>query len=224
MTSTTSLTRRSFALGGTALLVTACGGGSSTPADTADPTSYGGGQVPGSVQMTITHRVTMTTSMGVINIGLDANHAPLSTNNFLAYVKSGAYVNTVFHRVIEGFVVQGGGFTDANGTSAAITANPAIGLESRNGLSNTFGTLGVARTTDPNSGTSQFYINVANNAAGLDYPASDGAGYAVFGTVMDTPSMEIVIAISQVPVTTHADGSPDWPVTDVTITAIALAS
>lgn len=171
--------------------------------------------------MTVTHHVTITTTLGTINIGVDATHAPLSTANFLAYVKSGAYVNTVFHRVVPGFVVQGGGFTDAGGTASPIATSAPIALESRNGLSNVAGTIGLARISDPNSATSQFYINLVNNSASLDYPSSDKAGYAVFGTVMDTASMGVINAIAARPTTTHPSNQyPDWPVTDVTITAV----
>ena len=223
MTSISSLALRAFAMSAV-LLVSACGGGSSGSSDTGSTTSapsYGGALTPGSVTMTITHHVTITTTMGVINIGLDGTHAPLSTANFLAYVTSKAYVNTVFHRVVPGFVVQGGGFTDAGGTAVAIPTNAPIGLESRNGLSNVAGTLGMARTSDPNSATSQFYVNLVNNASSLDYPSTDGAGYAVFGMVMDSASLGVINAISAVATTTHAsNGYPNWPVTDVTITAI----
>ncbi|WP_077032674.1 peptidylprolyl isomerase [Pelomonas sp. KK5] len=204
----------------TVLALSACGGGSSSTASSSTP-SYGGALTPGSVTMTVTHHVTITTTLGTINIGLDGTHAPLSTANFLAYVKSGAYVNTVFHRVVAGFVVQGGGFTDAGGTATAIATTSPITLESRNGLSNTAGTIGMARTSDPNSATSQFYVNLVNNASTLDYPATDNAGYAVFGMVMDNASLGVINAIAAQATTTHAsNGYPDWPVTDVTVTAV----
>ena len=103
------------------------GGGTTTP-------SYGGGLTPGSVTMTITHQVTLTTNLGKLVIGLDGTHAPLSTANFLAYVTSGLYNNTLFHRAVPGFVIQGGGYVDNGGVYSLKTANAAIGLESRNGL------------------------------------------------------------------------------------------
>ncbi len=211
---------RAIALG-TVFFLSACGGGGNAGTPVTDTPSYGGAQTPGSVAMTITHKVTLTTTKGVINIGLDATHAPLSTANFLAYVNNKAYVNTVFHRVVPGFVIQGGGFTDAGGTAVAIGTNAAIGLESRNGLSNTAGTLGMARTSAPNSATSQFYINVVNNTS-LDYPGTDNAGYAVFGQVMDVASMGVVNSIAAVATGTHSNGYTDWPVTDVTVTAVAV--
>lgn len=204
----------------------ACGGGGgssggSTPTTPTAP-SYGGSKTPGSVTMTITHKVTLTTTKGVINIGLDATNAPLSANNFLAYVNNKALVNTVFHRVVPGFVIQGGGYTvNGSGAATAITTLPAIGLESRNGLSNTAGTLGMARTSVPDSATSQFYINLVNNSAALDFPASDNAGYAVFGKVMDDASLAVVAAIAASP-TGVRGGMSDWPITDVTVTAVAI--
>lgn len=203
------------------VVLAACGGGGgssgSTPT-TPTPPSYGGGKTPGSVTMTITHKVAITTTKGVINIGLDATNAPLSTNNFLAYVSNKAYLNTVFHRIAKDFVIQGGGYTvNSSDALVAIPTAAAIGLESRNGLSNTAGTLGMARTSEPNSATSQFYINLVNNT-GLDYPGTDGAGYAVFGKVMDVESMGVVNAIAA---STLRTGS-ERPVTDVTVTAVAL--
>jgi len=222
MNATNSLILRACALS-LSLFLAACGGGSDGDAGTPVVTtpSYGGALTPGSVAMTVTHRVRITTTLGVINIGLDATHAPLSAANFLAYVNSGFYLNTVFHRVVPGFVIQAGGFTNAAGVPVAKTANAPIALESRNGLSNTIGTLGMARTSDPNSATSQFYVNLVNNV-GLDYPATDNAGYAVFGKVMDQSSLDVVNAISKLTTKTHSNGYTDWPVTDVTVTAVAV--
>jgi cyclophilin family peptidyl-prolyl cis-trans isomerase len=206
MTSLLRIGKTLLALGLAAALV-ACGGGSS-----AAP-SYGGGLTPGSVnQLTITSKVTLTTNYGVINIGLDATHAPLSTANILAYVNSGFYTNTLFHRVVPGFVIQGGGIVNTNGTYATKATNAAIALESRNGLSNTQYTLGMARTSDPNSATSQFYVNLVNNAASLDYPAADDAGYAVFGVLLDQASIVTVNAIAGV-----ATNSSAQPLTDVVV-------
>lgn len=128
--------------------------------------------------------VMMTTSFGDVEIELDAQKAPISTKNFLEYVDSGFYNNTVFHRVIPGFMVQGGGFTDQ---MVQKPTNDPIRNEASNGLRNTRGTLSMARTSNPNSATSQFFINVSDNAF-LD-PGRD-AGYAVFGKV--TKGMEVV--------------------------------
>jgi peptidyl-prolyl cis-trans isomerase A (cyclophilin A) len=126
-------------------------------------------------------QVSLKTTMGEIVVELDAEHAPKSTANFLQYVKSGFYQGTVFHRVIDGFMIQGGGYTEKLVDKPG--ARKPIPSESKNGLSNKPYTLAMARTGDPNSATSQFYINVNDNA-GLDYPGQDGVGYTVFGRVV----------------------------------------
>ncbi|MDY0744699.1 peptidylprolyl isomerase [Paucibacter sp. R3-3] len=228
------------------LLLASCGGGTSGP-DNSTPSDYNT-KTPGTVTLTVTHRVAIAVSMpdlsGVtnpstldqaglkalptvtktINIGLDHKHAPISTDNFLAYLNSGAYTNTVFHRVIAGFVAQGGGYTAASdGTLTAITTNAAITLESQNGLANTRGTLAMARTTDPNSATSQFYFNLVNNVGpapflvNLDYQSADSPGYAVFGTVMDQASLDVMDAIAKI-----GTDSSDRPLVDITITSITV--
>lgn len=119
---------------------------------------------------------------GVITLELDAEKAPLSTNNFLAYVNKGHYNNTVFHRVIPGFMVQGGGFEP--GMTQKPTDAP-INNEANNGLKNDTYTVAMARTSDPHSATAQFFINVANNGF-LNHtaPSAQGWGYAVFGKVV----------------------------------------
>jgi cyclophilin family peptidyl-prolyl cis-trans isomerase len=126
-------------------------------------------------------QVSLKTTMGEIVVALDPEHAPKSTANFLQYVKSGFYKGTVFHRVIDGFMIQAGGYTEK------LVDKPGVGKpipsESKNGLSNKPYTLAMARTADPNSATSQFFINVNDNA-GLDYPGQDGVGYTVFGRVV----------------------------------------
>ena len=138
--------------------------------------------------------VKMATSMGDIVLQLDAAKAPKSVENFLQYVKDGHYDGTVFHRVIDGFMIQGGGFTpDMNQKP---TRAP-IPLESRNGLTNVRGTVAMARTMDPNSATAQFFINLKDNAF-LDAANSrDGNGYAVFGKVVQ--GMDVVDKIRTVP-------------------------
>jgi peptidyl-prolyl cis-trans isomerase A (cyclophilin A) len=139
--------------------------------------------------------VVLKTSMGTITVQLDPEHAPLSTANFLDYVKKGFYDGTVFHRVIPGFMVQGGGFT------ADMTEKPAgapIKNEGTNGLHNLRGTIAMARTSDPDSATAQFYINVVDNGA-LD-ATPDAPGYAVFGKVIG--GMDVVDKIVGVPTTT----------------------
>jgi peptidyl-prolyl cis-trans isomerase A (cyclophilin A) len=136
--------------------------------------------------------VVMDTTLGAIRIGLDRGTAPVSTENFLSYVRSGHYDGTIFHRVIPGFMAQAGGF-DAQMRQKAVRA--PIKNESGNGASNRRGTLAMARTSDPDSATAQFFINVADNVR-LD--ASGGApGYAVFGRVLE--GMEVVDRIVAVP-------------------------
>ncbi|WP_110968553.1 MULTISPECIES: peptidylprolyl isomerase [Pseudomonas] len=152
--------------------------------------------------------VLMDTSVGQIEIELNAEKAPISTKNFLEYVDSGFYNNTVFHRVIPGFMVQGGGFTDQMVQKP--TKDP-IRNEASNGLHNARGTLSMARTSNPNSATSQFFINVVDNAM-LD-PGRD-AGYAVFGKV--TKGMDVVDVIVNSP-TTSKRGMRDVPADPVYI-------
>ncbi|BEV70570.1 MULTISPECIES: peptidylprolyl isomerase [unclassified Paludibacterium] len=136
--------------------------------------------------------VELTTNQGNIEITLDQAHAPKTVANFLAYVKSGHYNGTVFHRVIEGFMIQGGGF-DAK-LKQKPTRAPIVN-EADNGLKNTIGTIAMARTPEPNSATAQFFINVANNDP-LDFRSrtDEGWGYAVFGKV--TRGMDVVNRIS----------------------------
>ena len=157
-------------------------------------------------------RVTLDTSKGKIVIELFADKAPKSVANFVDYVKSGQYTGTIFHRVIAGFMIQGGGFA-ADGQQKA--TKPPIVNESDNGESNARGTIAMARTSDPNSATAQFYINVVNNAS-LDYKASPQRwGYAVFGKVVE--GMSVVDAIAAVKTGSGPAGG-DWPVEPVTIT------
>ena len=139
--------------------------------------------------------VRLKTSMGDIRVQLEAEKAPKSTANFLGYVKAGHYDGTVFHRVIADFMVQGGGFTK---DMVQKPTKPPIPLEANNGLQNLRGTLAMARTADPNSATSQFFINVVDNAFLDAANARDGHGYAVFGKVIE--GMEVVDQIRAVPV------------------------
>jgi peptidyl-prolyl cis-trans isomerase A (cyclophilin A) len=138
-------------------------------------------------------QVDIKTNVGTIRIELYPAKAPKTVENFLQYVKDGHYNGTLFHRVIEGFMIQGGGMTPD--LSQKRTRAP-IPIESKNGLKNEVGTLAMARTSDPNSATSQFFINVNNNAF-LDYPGQDGYGYAVFGKVID--GLDVVNKIAAVP-------------------------
>jgi peptidyl-prolyl cis-trans isomerase B (cyclophilin B) len=125
--------------------------------------------------------VVLTTNHGAITLELDVEKAPKSVENFVTYVKSGHYDGTIFHRVIDGFMIQGGGFdTDMKQKST----NDPIDNEAENGLKNDRYTVAMARTSDPHSATAQFFINVGDNEF-LNYPGSDGWGYAVFGKVSD---------------------------------------
>lgn len=157
-------------------------------------------------------------NFGVITIELDAVNAPKSTANFLAYVNNGHYANTIFHRVIPGFMIQGGGFV--SGMKQKETLAP-ISNEANNGLKNKHYTLAMARTNDPHSATAQFFINVADNGF-LNHTAISerGWGYAVFGTV--TAGTEVVDKIAAVK-TARSGYHDDVPKEDVIIEkAVAL--
>lgn len=160
-------------------------------------------------------QVTFQTSMGDFVVELDPTHAPVTVKNFLSYVNQSPsfYHSTIFHRVISGFVVQGGGFT--SGMVAKTGQSAAIALESNNGLKNERGTVAMARTDAPNSATSQFYVNVVNNTS-LDYVSDSSPGYAVFGMVIS--GMDVIDNISTQPTTT-VSGSHDVPITDITVTS-----
>ncbi|ATE59307.1 peptidylprolyl isomerase [Thauera sinica] len=154
--------------------------------------------------------VELRTSRGDVVVELFADKAPKSAENFVRYVKDGHYDGTVFHRVIDGFMVQGGGF------DASMNEKPTrapIENEAKNGLKNEPGTLAMARTRDPHSATAQFFINLVPNAF-LDYPSRDGWGYAVFGKVVK--GMDVVEKIGKVPVT-NAGMHQNVPVEPVVI-------
>lgn len=139
--------------------------------------------------------VVLTTNHGDIKIELNEEKAPESVANFITYVKDGFYDNTVFHRVIEDFMIQGGGFAlEAGGKIKQKETKDPIQNEAKNGLRNDRGTIAMARTGDPHSATAQFFINHKNNA-NLDYPSFDGWGYAVFGKV--TEGMDVVDKIAK---------------------------
>lgn len=137
--------------------------------------------------------VEMQTSAGTIIIELDSAKAPKTVQNFVQYAKEGFYDGTVFHRVIPGFMIQGGGFTPAMEQKSA---SRTVENEAKNGLKNQRWTIAMARTGDPHSASAQFFINHQDNAA-LNYPGSDGWGYAVFGKV--TQGTEVVDRIAKVP-------------------------
>ena len=160
-------------------------------------------------------QVSLKTSMGVIVLELDQEKAPKSVENFLQYVKSGFYKGTVFHRVIDGFMVQGGGF-DQKMTQKP--TNKPVQNEAQNGLRNLPYTIAMARTSDPHSATAQFFINVSENTP-LDYPGRDGFGYTVFGKVIS--GMDVVDKIKATPV---ADSGPyqNVPVKPIVIESATL--
>ena len=162
--------------------------------------------------MSTSPRVKMSTSAGDIVIELDAVNAPKSSENFLAYVRDGFYDNTIFHRVIDGFMIQGGGFEP--GMKQKSTRDP-IENEANNGLKNDKYTLAMARTNDPHSATAQFFINVANNDF-LNHtaPTPQGWGYAVFGKVVE--GQDVVDKIRGVK-TGNAGFHQNVPVEDVVI-------
>ncbi|AOS82105.1 MULTISPECIES: peptidylprolyl isomerase [Hydrogenophaga] len=156
-------------------------------------------------------RVRLSTSLGDIVVELDAAKAPKTVENFLQYVNDKHYDGTVFHRVIGNFMIQGGGF----GADMQQKATRApIPLEASNGLKNDRGTIAMARTSNPNSATSQFFINVVDNA-GLNAPSPDGHGYTVFGKVV--AGMDVVDKIRAVPVGNRGmhQNVPQTPVTIV---------
>ncbi len=157
-------------------------------------------------------QVTVVTSKGNIVVELNPTAASNTVNNFMSYVSSGFYRNTLFHRVIPGFVIQAGGYT------TGLVSKPGklapIALESNNGLSNVRGALAMARTDAFNSATSEFFVNLVNNTA-LDYKSAAAPGYAVFGKVVS--GLDVVDAIAAV-ATGDFEGVPDVPTTDITIT------
>ncbi|MGE0152443.1 MAG: peptidylprolyl isomerase [Reyranellaceae bacterium] len=162
-------------------------------------------------------RVKLATSAGDIVLELDAARAPKTVANFLQYVKDRHYDGTVFHRVIDGFMIQGGGFT---GELQQKGTRPPVALEASNGLKNDRGTIAMARTSDPNSATAQFFINVKNNDM-LNAPRPDGYGYAVFGKVVS--GMEVVDRIRTVR-TGAQRGMSDVPLEPVVIRSATIVN
>lgn len=165
---------------------------------------------------TNSNKVLIKTSLGDITVELYPDKAPKSVENFLGYVKSGFYDGTVFHRVIEGFMIQGGGFT--KDLRQKPTKAP-IPIESKNGLSNLRGTVSMARTMDPNSATAQFFINTVDNPR-LDYVSDANPGYAVFGKVV--AGLDVVDKIKAVPTGPQGPFRSDVPTTAVVIEKVTL--
>jgi peptidyl-prolyl cis-trans isomerase B (cyclophilin B) len=156
----------------------------------------------------------MDTSMGNIKIELFAGEAPITAENFLKYANDKFYDATIFHRVIPGFMVQGGGFSPGMKEKKA---RPPIKNESSNGVPNKRGTLAMARTSAPDSASAQFFINVKDNSFLDKKEARDGVGYCVFGRVLE--GMDVVDKIVAVP-TRNVGGHGDVPVEDVTIKSV----
>ena len=154
-------------------------------------------------------KVKLATSMGDIVVELDAAKAPKTVDNFLQYVKAGHYNGTIFHRVIPNFMIQGGGMTP---DMAEKPTRAPIPLEARNGLTNTRGTVAMARTADPNSATAQFFVNVKDNDFLNAEQSRDGNGYTVFGKVVS--GMDVVDKIRNVPTGSKGpyDDVPNTPV------------
>lgn len=161
-------------------------------------------------------QILIETSMGNISLELDADKAPKSAANFAQYAKDGHYDGLVFHRVISGFMIQGGGYDEKY---AQRKTRAPIENEAKNGLLNKRGTIAMARTNDPHSATSQFFINHVDNAS-LDFPSFDGWGYAVFGKV--TAGMDVVDKIAATPTGPGRPFGRDMPVTQVLIKKISV--
>jgi cyclophilin family peptidyl-prolyl cis-trans isomerase len=164
----------------------------------------------------VSDNVIVETSLGNFHIALDRARAPRTVDNFLQYVDAGHYAGTIFHRVIAGFMVQGGGF------DAAYDKRPVrapVHNEADNGLKNLRGTVAMARTSDPHSATAQFFVSTVDNAF-LDHQAKDGSGwgYCVFGKV--TEGLETIDAIRAVPTAAAGPFAKDAPVEQVVIHAI----
>ena len=197
-----------------ALLVVVCSQPSMAAEKAADPKAP-----PKPAPATILPQIQVFTSMGNFTIELNQERAPLTVTNILAYVDSGHYTNTLIHRVVASFVIQGGGF---NADYTAKAAPLRVNNESGNGLSNVRGTVGLARGQDPHGGNCQFYVNLNDNAA-LD-PNATRWGYAVFGRVID--GMDVVDRIGNVATGKHGaiDETPIKPVVILKIERVGAAS
>lgn len=163
--------------------------------------------------------IKLQTNMGDITLSLNAEKAPQTCANFLEYVNNGFYDNTIFHRIIDGFMIQGGGFT------ANMQQKPTLKTiqnEADNGLTNKRGTIAMARTNDPHSATAQFFINIADNAF-LNHRAKtpDAWGYCVFGEVVE--GLDVLDKIKAVK-TGHRSGHQDVPVTDVVLEKVSVVA
>ncbi|MFK7849544.1 MAG: peptidylprolyl isomerase [Akkermansiaceae bacterium] len=173
------------------------------------------GKEPTAASTAESKKVRLKTNKGDIVIQLNAEKAPITVANFLKYVEADHYDGTVFHRVINGFMIQGGGFALTDSKLIEKKSGEGIKNEGQNGLKNDTGTIAMARTNDPNSATAQFFINVGDNA-GLNYPSN--GGYAVFGKVVE--GMEVVNEIKAVK-TARKELVMRHPRTDQTIASMA---
>jgi len=162
--------------------------------------------------------VTIETTKGTIKAELDAENAPITVENFISYVNDGFFDETIFHRVIPGFMIQGGGFRSG---MVQKQTKDQIKIEANNGLSNDRGTLAMARTNDPNSATSQFFINLKDNTF-LNHtsPTPQGWGYCVFGKVIE--GMDVVDSMATV-ATGNDSGHADVPLEAITMTKVTLS-
>lgn len=161
--------------------------------------------------------VELQTSQGTILIELDSEKAPKTVQNFLQYAKDGFYNGTIFHRVMDGFMIQGGGLSKDMGEKPTHTPIPN---EAKNGLKNQRGTIAMARRPDPHSATAQFFINHKDNSM-LDYPGQDGWGYAVFGKVVQ--GLDVVDKIAKVP-TGNRGMHQNVPLEPVVIQSVKILS
>jgi cyclophilin family peptidyl-prolyl cis-trans isomerase len=183
--------------------------------------SSGGGEVYSKTLAVPKPRVTLLTSLGSLEVELEPASAPVTVDNFLAYVNAGFYSSTIFHRVISAFVVQGGGFTGVTGTTltAQTGLRAAIALESNKGLSNLRGTIAMARSNVSDSATSQFFFNTVNNTF-LDYVSTAAPGYAVFGHLVGASDLAVIDTMAAKPTRTVGvapNSNDDVPVTDIVL-------
>jgi len=167
-----------------------------------------------SINKNTSNIVVIETTKGNIEVELNSSASPITVKNFKTYVSAGFYDGTVYHRVIPGFMIQGGGFLP-NGNQKEVMS--PIKLESNNGLSNLTGTIAMARTNVPDSATSQFFINTKDNTF-LDYVNASNPGYAVFGKVIS--GMDVVYEIEKVSTTTKYGMYQDWPVDNIVINRV----
>lgn len=176
--------------------------------------------LPLMAEVKASHYIKVETNHGSFILALYADKAPKTVENFLKYMDSGFYNNTIFHRIIPGFVVQGGGFTK---DFKRKSTRPPIYNEAKNGLSNRRGTIAMARTLDPHSATSQFYINLADNK-NLDHRSEAPAewGYAVFGEIIS--GMDVIDKIAQLTTGPGGHFQSDVPITPVIISNMSLTS